>query len=638
MQQKRALLIGNAAYAKSPLTNPLRDANAMAGELRGLGFSVTVLTNLTLRDFSRAVDDFAGKLQSNDLALFYYSGHGMQVDRENYLLPVEFEAVSEADVPYAAYPANRVRDKLERSGARLRLMILDACRDNPYKATRGGPSGLAPMGSTAEGTLIAFATGDNNTASDGPGQNNGLFTQKLLAALNEPGLELHEIFNRVKQDVYYESNKRQNPFTYDDVAGSFYFRAATAPVTPPQPVVVDEAALAREAWERAKQSGEKTAIEAFLREFPDSAYARLARVELASMNAPSAPNAPIKASAPAGPAFVPEPSPVPAIVGTPPPPRPSTGGITAAGATFPAPLYQKWFEEFQAKSGVSINYQAIGSGGGIAQLTAGTVDFAASDMPMTDQQMAAVRVRPLHFPTVLGGIVVTYNLPGLGSELKLTPEAVAGIFLGSIRKWNDPEIARANPGARLPGDAIVVVHRSDGSGTTFVFTDYLSKVSAEWKAKVGCNTSVLWPVGLGGKGDEGVGGLVKQTPGSIGYVLMNYAMDNRMPVADMRNAAGKWVKPSLNNLTAAASASAGSMPADFRVSITNASGAASWPIASYTWMLVPSQIPDRSRTMSVISFLNWMLETGQKDAQPLGYAPLPKEIVSRELKQIGEIR
>jgi len=236
-------------------------------------------------------EDFAGRLQSGDLALFYYSGHGMQVDRENYLLPVDFEAASEADVPYAAYSANRVRDKLERSGARLRLLILDACRDNPYKTSKGGPSGLAPMGSTAEGTLIAFATGDNNTASDSPGQNNGLFTQKLLAAMNEPGLELHEIFNRVKQDVYYESNKRQNPFTYDDVAGSFYFRPASAVVAGPSPAGPGPARMdaAAEAWALVRDSKTPEDFDDFARSFPNSDLAAAAKLRAAQLRRAVAP-------------------------------------------------------------------------------------------------------------------------------------------------------------------------------------------------------------------------------------------------------------------------------------------------------------------------------------------------------------
>jgi formylglycine-generating enzyme required for sulfatase activity len=298
VRQKLALVVGNAAYAKSPLVNPARDAAAVATELRGLGFTVTTRDNLNLRDFSRAVDDFAGRLQSGDLALFYYSGHGMQVDRENYLLPVDFEAASEADVPYAAYPANRVRDKLERSGARLRLLILDACRDNPYKTSKGGPSGLAPMGSTAEGTLIAFATGDNNTASDNPGQNNGLFTQKLLAAMNEPGLELHDIFNRVKQAVYFGSNKRQNPFTYDDVAGVFYFRPAGAEVPPvPGPARLDAAA---EAWALVRDSKTPEDFDDFARSFPNSDLAAAARLRAAQLRRAIAPVIPAPTTLRAG--------------------------------------------------------------------------------------------------------------------------------------------------------------------------------------------------------------------------------------------------------------------------------------------------------------------------------------------------
>ncbi len=312
--------------------------------------------------------------------------------------------------------------------------------------------------------------------------------------------------------------------------------------------------------------------------------------------------------------------------------------INAAGATFPAPIYQKWFQEYKmAHPDVQINYQAIGSGGGIRQLQEGTVDFGASDMPMTDDQMKGMKVKPLHFPTVMGAVVLSYNIPGVSASLKLTPEAIAGIYLGEIKKWNDPKITSANPGVSLPDKDIQVVHRSDGSGTSFVFTDYLSKVSGDWKSKVGANTSVQWPVGLGGKGNEGVAGLVKQTPYSIGYVELIYAVQNKMPFADVKNMAGKFVTPSFQSVTAAAAASK-DMPADFRVSITNAPGAASYPISTFTWLLIPSQIPDAAKRDAIKGFLGWMMTTGQKDAEGLSYAPLPKPVVSKEQKQIAEVK
>lgn len=316
----------------------------------------------------------------------------------------------------------------------------------------------------------------------------------------------------------------------------------------------------------------------------------------------------------------------------------SAQSLTGAGATFPDPIYKKWFGEFKAAhSGVQINYQAIGSGGGIKQLTEGTVDFGASDMPMTDDQIAAVKVKPLHFPTVLGGIVLTYNIPGVQSGLKLTPEAVAGIYLGDIKKWNDPKIANENKGVKLPAEDIFVVRRSDGSGTTFVFTDYLSKVSPDWKKKVGANTSVQWPVGVGQAKNDGVAGTIKQTPNSIGYVELTYADTNKLPFADMKNAAGKWVKASFTSVTAAA-ASSKDLKEDFRGSITNASGPAAWPISSYTWLLIPSQIPDAAKKKAITEFLSWMLTTGQKDAQGLSYAPLPKSVVDNEKKQIALVK
>ena len=313
--------------------------------------------------------------------------------------------------------------------------------------------------------------------------------------------------------------------------------------------------------------------------------------------------------------------------------------ITAAGATFPAPIYQKWFGEYHnAHSDVQVNYQSIGSGAGIQQLTSGTVDFGASDMPMTDEQISKLKVHPLHFPTVMGAVVPTYNIAGVTQELKFSGEALAGIFLGTIKKWNDPALAKDNAGVKLPNEEIVVVHRSDGSGTSFIWTDFLSKVSPDWKSKVGANTSVSWPVGLGGKGNEGVAGTVKQTPNSLGYVELIYAIQNKMSYGSVKNAAGQFVKADLESVSEAAAGAAKNMPADFRVSITNAPGKKAYPISSFTWMLIPSQISDTGKAKAVKAFLQWMLADGQKICPTLDYAPLPKEVVAKELKQIAEIK
>jgi phosphate transport system substrate-binding protein len=312
--------------------------------------------------------------------------------------------------------------------------------------------------------------------------------------------------------------------------------------------------------------------------------------------------------------------------------------INGAGATFPAPIYQKWFEEYKAAHpNVQINYQAIGSGGGITQLQKGTVDFGASDMPMTDDQIKATPVKPLHFPTVMGAVVLSYNIPGVTAKLKFSPEVIAGMYLGSIQKWDDAKIKADNPGVNLPGKEIEIVHRSDGSGTTFVFTDYLSKVSPDWKSKVGANTSVAWPQGLGGKGNDGVEGLIKQTPNSIGYVELIYAVNNHMAFADVKNAGGKWVTPSFDSVSQAA-ANSKEMPADFRVSITNAPGAGSYPISTFTWLLIPSTIKDPAKKKDLTDFLTWMLTTGQNDAQGLSYAPLPKAVVSKVEAQIKMVK
>jgi len=315
----------------------------------------------------------------------------------------------------------------------------------------------------------------------------------------------------------------------------------------------------------------------------------------------------------------------------------SAQAINGAGATFPYPIYSKWFEEFRQKNpSIEINYQSKGSGAGIAQLTAGTVDFGASDMPMTDEQIAALKVKALHFPTVLGGVVPVYNLPGV-KELKFSPEMLAGIFLHKILKWNDPVIAMANPGVKLPATDILVVHRADGSGTTFVFTDYLSKISPEWKAGPGSNSSIKWPTGVGQQGSEGVSGMVKQTPGAVSYVEFFYAFKENMEYGSVQNAAGVFLKATVESVTAAAAGAAKSMPADFRVSITNAPGKNAYPIASFTWLLIPTQIQDAPKRTALVSFLKWMLADGQKDCAALGYAPLPKEVVAQELKQIAQI-
>lgn len=313
--------------------------------------------------------------------------------------------------------------------------------------------------------------------------------------------------------------------------------------------------------------------------------------------------------------------------------------VNGAGATFPYPIYAKWFDAYhKVRPEAQINYQSIGSGGGIRQLLAGTVDFGASDSPMTDEQLSQAKVKVLHFPTVLGAVVPVYNVPGISRELNFTPEALAGILLGTIKNWNHAEIAKANPGVKLPSSAIIPVHRSDGSGTTFIWTDFLSKTSPEWKSKVGSGTAVRWPAGLGAKGNEGVAGLVKQTPNSIGYIELVYALQNKIPYGRVRNAGGAFVKAELKSVTAAAAGAASKMPDDFRVSITNAPGKDAYPIASFTWLLVPERIQDAKKKAIVTGFLKWMLDAGQKMAEPLGYAPLPSAVTAKEMKAIAKLQ
>ncbi|HWX16904.1 MAG TPA: phosphate ABC transporter substrate-binding protein PstS [Chthoniobacterales bacterium] len=310
--------------------------------------------------------------------------------------------------------------------------------------------------------------------------------------------------------------------------------------------------------------------------------------------------------------------------------------INGAGATFPYPIYSKWFDEYAGiDPSVRFNYQSIGSGGGQKQILAQTVDFGASDGPMSDDNLAKAPGKLLHIPTVAGAVVITYNLPG-SPTLKLDGETIADVFLGKIKKWNDLKIAALNSGTSLPDEEIVVVHRSDGSGTTYIFTDYLSKVSSEWKSKAGNNTSVNWPTGLGGKGNEGVSGQVKQTPGSLGYVELIYAIQNKMPYADLKNAAGEFVKPTLDSVTAALATA--NIPDDFRFSMTNAAGKDAYPIAGATWLLVYQQQKDAAKGKKLVEFLKWAETKGEQMAKDLDYAPLPDSLRDRVLKRVDEIK
>lgn len=319
----------------------------------------------------------------------------------------------------------------------------------------------------------------------------------------------------------------------------------------------------------------------------------------------------------------------------------SSVDLNGAGATFPYPLYSKWFSDYAAATGIRINYQSIGSGGGIKQLSEQTVDFGATDGPMTDEELAAARGgKVLHFPSVLGADVVTYNLPEVTQPLRLTGEVVADIFLGTITKWNDPRIAADNPGAALPAKDILVVHRSDGSGTTYVFTDYLSAVSPAWRDGPGRGKSVRWPVGLGGKGNEGVAGAVKQTPWTIGYVELAYARQNRLPVAHIRNAAGQFVEPTIASITAAAEGAAATLTADsdYRISIVNAPGANAYPISSFTWLLVYERQGDVTKGKKLVDFMRWMYGAGQQSAAALDYAPLPPALASQLATRLNTVQ
>ena len=311
--------------------------------------------------------------------------------------------------------------------------------------------------------------------------------------------------------------------------------------------------------------------------------------------------------------------------------------LTGAGATFPYPIYSKWFSEYSAAHpGVEINYQSIGSGGGIRQVTAGLVDFGATDGPATDEQLASSKTKLIHIPTVLGAVVPVFNVPGI-SDIRFSSDVLADIFLGKINNWNDARIAKDNPGVKLPDQKIIVVHRSDGSGTTYIFTDYLSKVSTEWAGGPGKGTSPSWPTGVGGKGNEGVAGLVRQIPGSLGYVELIYALQNKITYGSVKNPAGNFLKASIEGVTEAA-ATIKQLPADYRVSITNAPGANAYPISSFTWMLVPLKSPDAAKGKVIKDLLNWIITSGEGEVSALSYAPLPKNVAEKVLKTVYSLQ
>lgn len=312
--------------------------------------------------------------------------------------------------------------------------------------------------------------------------------------------------------------------------------------------------------------------------------------------------------------------------------------LNGAGATFPYPIYSKWFYEYNKKTGTAINYQSIGSGGGIQQLTNGTVDFGASDAPMSDEQIAKVKDGVMHFPTVAGAVALAYNVPGVESGLKLDSETLVGMYTGAITKWNDSAIAELNPGVNLPDLNITVAHRSDGSGTTNIFTNYLTKVSSKWASSVGFGTAVKWPVGVGGKGNEGVAGLISQIPGTVGYVELAYAIKNKLAYATMKNKSGKFVEPTLASTTAAANGALKHMPADFRVMITNAPGAEAYPICGFTWLLIHRSYADGEKGKAIVDFLKWYLSEGEGMASDLYYAPLPESLIEKVSKKIDGIK
>ena len=567
-----ALVIGNSAYQHAgDLANTRNDAIDMATALRTHGFQVIDGLDLDKPALERKIRDFATALVGAEVGVFFYAGHGLQVQGQNYLVPIDAQLKTPAALDFEMVRLDLVQRTMEREAA-TNILFLDACRDNPLApnlaramGTRSTDIGRGlAAAESGIGTLISFSTQPGNVALDGSGRNSP-FAGALIKHMSSSNDDLSAILIAVRNDVMRETQRRQVPWEHSALTGRFYFSPAAAATT----------------------------------------------------TTPSAPAPPTSTPA----------QPLPSIAALPPQSKARTpASIAGAGALFPYPIYAMWSEAYKKESGVGLSYQSIGSRGGIRQIQAGTVAFGATDVPLQGEDLH--RDGLVQFPTVMGGVVVIVNLDGVkAGDLTLDGAALARIFLGEIRSWNDPAIQRLNPGLRLPSQPIVAVHRSDSSATTYVLTHYLSKVSSDWRSKLGASTALQWRAGIGAKGNDGVTNTVAQTKGSIGYAEYAYAKHNKLTFARLVNRDGRAVAPTTASLMAAASNANWEATPGFGVMLTDTAGAESWPMASASFILMRKQPEDPAATREALKFFAWAFANGDRLAEELLYAPMPDNVV-----------
>jgi phosphate transport system substrate-binding protein len=676
-EQKLALVIGNDQYDHVPrLERAVNDAEAVGAAFEHLGFTVTLAKNVGFAGFAQTVAAFEAKIQPGDLVALHYSGHGVAIGGRNYLVPVDMiapEPGQESLVARLAVDAGALIDEMRERNPKLVFAILDACRDNPFAASGrsiGKTRGLARMEPEA-GEFILFSAGPGEEALDRLGSDDhdktSVFTRVLLAHIETPGLTLQDLAKATQgevRDLAAKVNHDQFPDYFDRTIDKPVLNdrqiqveapAPPSPAVPANPVVQPSAEIVF--WDSIKDSRSKADFDAYLEKFPDGTFAPLARARLAALQAatPEAPqhepavqtdeavwqriarsSDPVdfesfvrmfpdsahRAEAEAKVSTLRTAKLEPAA-----PESPATiSSITGAGATSPYPIYAKWADAYHAKTGVSLNYLPVGSGGGIKQIEAKTVTFGASDVPLKPDVLDQFGL--LQFPTVMGAIVPIINLPRMKpGEIVLDGPTLANIYLGKITRWDDPELRNLNPKVRLPSAAISVVHRSDASGTTFNFAYYLAAVNAEWRDKTGVNTSVDWPAGLGANGNKGVADLVEQTPFSIGYVEYAYAVEERLTFTAMVNRDARIVEPAANTLAAAAAnADWEGVPGNGAI-LANQPGAESWPMTTATFIIVSKQPTDVAAAREVLKFFDWAYANGDVMALDLSYVPMPKAVV-----------
>ena len=640
-ENRVALVIGNSTYKTSPLKNPVNDAADMSARLKGFGFTVIERNNLTTKQIGSTLREFRSKLTPGSVALVFYAGHGVTIKGKNYLPAVDAEINGEEDVPNQSLGTEQIMDVLAEAKTRLNLVFLDACRDNPYaRSFRSTSRGLSRE-SAPSGTLISFATKPGSVAADGTGRN-GLYTSVLLEQLKNSNQPIEQVLKKVVSGVRVASKSQQEPWMEGSIEGDFCFsKCSNSPENSFQISSIDQE---EKFWEDSKSIGTKEGYEAYLFQFPKGRFAGLAKAQISKLMNTSPPSTAIS-SVGMNQNSVPqvEVSPTPALkpnnshnIGVPltnqPNQLPSTkisALITGAGATYPFPAYLKWAEGYKAITGTTVNYQSIGSSAGIRQIKAKTVTFGATDAPLRAEDLDNSGL--IQFPTIFGATVPVINLDSFKSgELQLTGNVLSEIFIGRITNWNDSKIAVLNPSKKLPDQAITVVHRADGSGTTFNFTNYLATVSKDWASNVGSGAAVRWPAAtsVGGKGNEGVAATVIRIKGSIGYVEYGYFKMNNMNAVQLQNSDGKYVVPDDSTIAAAVSGTDWFSIPGMGVSMVNARGAASWPISFATFILMPKQPIDKFASLEAIKFFDYSFLFGKKMASELSYVPLPETLAS----------